>query len=255
MSVFSSVDTSDDPDRARRYLDAIAAAATGMKHYAMAAHARRAPEGFVLDVGCGAGHDLLLLESAGLAPLGVDPSASLLAVARARTGARVPLARAEGSALPFRDGSIAACRMERVLMHVDDPAAVVAEIVRCLRPGALLTAFEPDWEAFTVRGDHGDEPCGWISNVGHPGVGGRLWELLEGHECQVLDQVEELSVWRRLSVLDRVVGLDASVEAAVGGHRIDRVAAAAWLVEQRDRDERGSFLARMRKVQVVALRC
>ncbi len=58
MSVlFSAVDDADDPGRAISYLDVIADAATGMKHYAAAAHAQRRPQGLVLDLGCGSGHD------------------------------------------------------------------------------------------------------------------------------------------------------------------------------------------------------
>ena len=96
-----------------------------------------------------------------------------------------------------------------------------------LRRGALLTVFEPDWHAFRVRGERGDEVVAWINNARHPGIGGQLWELLEAAGFDVLDRVEELSVWRSLDVLDRVVGLAVSVEQAVAASRIDRVAADA----------------------------
>jgi ubiquinone/menaquinone biosynthesis C-methylase UbiE len=149
--MFSSVDASDDPTRAIWYLDQTTRAESGMKHYAMAAHALRAPSGFVLDVGCGVGHDLALLASAGMDPVGIDPSATLLGVASERGAGSYPLLRAEGEALPFRDESITGARIERVLMHVVDPTIVLEELVRCLRPGALLTIFEPNWADFTVR--------------------------------------------------------------------------------------------------------
>src|SRR4051812_26460452 len=104
--MFSAVDASEDPNRAIWYLDQTRRAESGMKHYATAAHAMRAPNGFVLDVGCGVGHDLGLLTAAGLQPVGVDPSSVLLAVARERGGGSYPLFQAKGEALPFRDESI-----------------------------------------------------------------------------------------------------------------------------------------------------
>jgi SAM-dependent methyltransferase len=254
MSMFSSVDASDDPARAIWYLDQTTRAESGMKHYAMAAHALRSPNGFVLDVGCGIGHDLALLASAGISPAGVDASAVLLDVARERSTGTVPLLRAIGEALPFRDESIAGARIERVLMHVVDPSVVLAEVVRCLRREALLTVFEPDWDRFTVRTDAGEERCGWVCAARHPGVGGVLWELLEAAGCVVLDRVEELSVWRSLAVLDGTVGLERSIAHVVQHERISRSAADRWLDEQRARDALGCFYATMPKVLFVARR-
>lgn len=254
MSMFSAVDAAADPARAIAYLDHTRRAQSGMKQYAAAAHALEAPDGFVLDVGCGLGHDLALLRGVGVSSIGVDASAALLAEAKQRHGRAFPLLRAAGEALPFPDASIAGARMERVLQHAVDPAALLREVVRCLRPGALLTVFEPNWAGFTVRTDAGDAACGWISAVRHPGVGAALWELLEGAGCLVLDRVEELSVWRSLGVLDGAIGLDRSVAAAVATGRVSAEVAEHWLREQRARDAAGTFLATMPKVMVVARR-
>lgn len=143
MSVFSRVDASDDPEAAVDYLDRIAGSQRGMKHYAAAAHAGRRPGGYILDVGCGAGHDLILLQDAGLRTVGIDPSLTMLHTAARRSVS--PLVRAEGEQLPFRARSLEGCRIERVLIHVEDPVTLLAEVADCLTPGALLTAFEPDW--------------------------------------------------------------------------------------------------------------
>jgi SAM-dependent methyltransferase len=252
--MFSSVDASDDPTRAIWYLDQTRRAESGMKHYAKAAHAMRAPDGFVLDVGCGVGHDLQLLAAAGMEPVGIDPSSVLLAVARERGGGSYPLFQANGEALPFRDESIAGARIERVLQHVAEPAAVLDEVVRCLRPGALLTVFEPNWAGFTVRSGSGDERSGWLSVVCHPEIGGSLWYLVEAAGCTVLDRVEELSVWRSLDVLDEVIGLERSITHAVENGRVSREKADRWVREQRARDALGHFYATMPKVMFVATR-
>jgi SAM-dependent methyltransferase len=250
--MFSAVDSSDDSTRAIWYLDQTTRAESGMKHYAVAAHALRVPSGFVLDVGCGVGHDLELLASAGMQPVGVDPSNVLLGVANERGDGAYPLVRAEGESLPFRDESIAGARFERVLMHVLDPAVMLGEVVRCLRPGGLLTVFEPNWGGFTVRSESGDERCGWVCSARHPYVGAALWDLLEAAGCVVLDRVEELSVWRSLDVLDGTVGLDRSIGHAVQNGRVSQHVADRWLGEQRTRDALGIFYATMPKVLLVA---
>src|SRR5262245_41395275 len=165
-----------------------------MKHYAAGAHALRAPEAPILDLGCGAGHDLGLLAAAGLGVVGVDPSAVMVAAARRRLAERaraVPLVRADGGRLPLRTGGAGGCRIERVLMHVEEPQGVLAEVARCVRPGGLVTVCERDWSRFTVRSDVIAGPVGWISGARHPGIGGRLWALTEDAGFVVQDRVEE----------------------------------------------------------------
>lgn len=88
----------------------------------------------------------------------------------------------------------------------------------------------------------------------HPAVGGELWNLLEGAGCDVLDRIEELSIWRSLNVLDAVLGLDNSVECAVNGGRISRSEAAQWIETQRARKVNGEFFATTPKILVMAMK-
>ncbi len=254
MSLFSFVDDAPDPRALVAFLDEAADAESGMKHDALVAHVARAPSDPILDVGCGAGHDAVLFARHGLRVIGVDPSAVMIAASQARSaGVRgLALVRANAAGLPFHDETFAGCRVERVLMHVEDPGAALREIVRCLRPGGLLTAFEPDWSSFTVVSDVMDDGAGWISSARHPDAGARLWELVEAAGCTVLDRVEELSVRRSLATLERVAGFPLSVERAVAAGRVDREAAREWVVEQRERDAAGRFEARIRKIHVTA---
>ena len=256
MSAFSQVDSAPDPERLISFLDHAARAEWGMKQYAAGVLTVDAPALPILDVGCGAGHDLALLASEGARAVGVDASARMLERAKRRVDGRLAvLVRATGERLPFRDQAFGGCRMERLLMHVTDPAAVIEEAVRCLTPGAQLTLCEPDWSSLRVRAAHGDEKVGWITSSRHPGVGADLWRLAEEAGCQVLDRVEELSVWRSLEVLDRIVGgIDQAVTGAALAGRVSKQIAEAWLHEQRARDERGEFLGFLPKILVVAQR-
>ena len=252
MPGFSSVDDSHDPARLARYLHEAARATSGIKAYAAAAHGLKHPRAPILDIGCGAGHDLGLLNGAGMVAIGLDPSAVLLAEARSLVvGAR--LVQGEGAALPFRSGALAGVRIERVLQHVERPEAIVGEAVRVLANGGLLTVFEPDWSRLKFADGTGEVDSSWLTGARQPDIGGRLWELVETAGARVLDRVEELSVWRSLSVLDRVLGPGA-VDRAVRDGRIQRAAAESWLARQRRSEAEGRLFGTMPKVLLVAER-
>ena len=250
MPGFSSVDDSPDPDRLARYLDTAAAAQSGMKAYTVAAHALKRPLGPILDVGSGAGHDLVLFSRASMAVMGLEPSAKLTAEAR-RRAPEAPLVRGVGESLPFTGACFAGVRIERVLQHVEDPDAILAEAVRVLRPDGLLTVFEPDWSQLQYTTGDDVESAAWLTGVPQPGIGGELWERIESAGCRVLDRVEELSVWRSLAVLDSVLGPGA-VERAVLAGRIDPDRATEWLAVQRQREAEGRLLGTIPKVLIVA---
>ncbi len=111
---------------------------------------RRALAGFVLsglgpdqqhvvEVGCGTGHWLKFLGDAGVPIFGVDPSAGMLAMARANVlNGRLVRARAE--ALPLRSALFSRIVCINALHHFTDRAAFFGEARRLLGPGGgLLT--------------------------------------------------------------------------------------------------------------------
>jgi ubiquinone/menaquinone biosynthesis C-methylase UbiE len=248
MSDFSAVDRASDPRRLVEFLDESAVGLGAMKHYMAAAHAQPTPDGPILDLGCGAGHDLDLLAAVGVAAIGVDPSAVMLEAAAARS--KTSLVRAAGEQLPFRDASFAGCRIERVLMHVAEPEVVLAEAVRCVRPSGLLTIFEPDWSALHVDGVS-PSAAGWLSNARHPSIGRGLGALLARADCTVVDRVEERSWWS-FADFERITNLDVNVERAVTAGRIARADASRWTTEVRERAAAGTFRAEMVKLCWVA---
>jgi SAM-dependent methyltransferase len=110
----------------------------------------------VLDVGCGCGVTVRhLRERYGLAALGVDPSALLLASGRTRSP-ELPVLRGRSEHLPMAAASVDAVLLECVLSVVDDLDAALAEVARVLRPGGLLVvtdlyARNPDAAAQLLR--------------------------------------------------------------------------------------------------------
>ena len=190
MSLFSDVDAAADPSRLVTSLAESASGLASMKAYLAMAHALRDTDGPVLNVGCGSGHDLAALARAGVAGVGVDPSEVMVSSCAWLTES--PVLRGRGEALPFRSGSFAGCWIERVLMHVASPRDVLAEAVRCVAPGGLVTIFEPDWTSLSVAGVG---RVAWHPPARHPGIGGEVGALLASLGCDVRDRVEERSWW------------------------------------------------------------
>ena len=112
-----------------------------------------APEGRLLDAGCGGGHEAVALAQAraDVHVVGVDPSAAALRRAIRRTD-RTPansmtLARGSALTLPFPSGVLTAAVSFFSIKHWPDPRAGVAELVRVTRPGGRLLVVEVDGRA------------------------------------------------------------------------------------------------------------
>jgi SAM-dependent methyltransferase len=251
ISQFTDVDAADDPARLLSLLDQYDEGLVGMKSYLAAAFGRAVPGGVVVDVGCGAGHDLARLDAAGTVAVGVDPSEVMVDASR-RRGAR-RLVRADGAALALRSASVDGVRIERVLQHVTDPAAVVAEAARVVRPGGLFAAFEPDYTAVRVERPVVDDLLAVVvSRVRQPDIGGRLAELATAAGFAVLDELRERSRGWRLA--DVPWPLELATTRAVDEGRVTAPVAAAWLDTLREADAAGELEVVWDKIAVVATR-
>jgi demethylmenaquinone methyltransferase / 2-methoxy-6-polyprenyl-1,4-benzoquinol methylase len=101
------------------------------------------PGSRVLDVATGTGAVALeLIRQKGCAVAGVDQSAEMLAVARARLPPEVELVHASAERLPFADTSFDALTFTYLLRYVDDPSETLRELARVVRRGGTIASLE-----------------------------------------------------------------------------------------------------------------
>lgn len=99
-------------------------------------------QGWVLDVATGTGLVASQLLKRGFRVTGLDQSAEMLAVARARFGGRVELVEASADAVPFESDSFDHVTFTYLLRYVDDPGATLAELARVVRRGGVVASLE-----------------------------------------------------------------------------------------------------------------
>jgi ubiquinone/menaquinone biosynthesis C-methylase UbiE len=196
-----------------------------------------APGRRILDVGCGLGEDaaaMARLAAPGGSVVGIDGSLAMIEEARKRHGGIEGLSfrAADAAALPFDDASFDACRVDRVLQHVADPAPAIREMVRVLRPGGVLVAYDNDWETLTV--DAADRVLtrrvlnAWCDRFPSGWIGRRLAPLfLEAGLRDVVASPKTLVV-TDLDVADRLYLFFATVGRLTDAGAVGRDGADRW---------------------------
>jgi ubiquinone/menaquinone biosynthesis C-methylase UbiE len=97
----------------------------------------------LLDVACGTGMQLALLEGANLSRTGIDASGAMLRVARARTSQAISYVHGDASRMPFEDHAFDCVSVSFALheMAEEARAGVLAEMARVTaRGGRVLVA-------------------------------------------------------------------------------------------------------------------
>ena len=150
--------------------------------------------GFITaDLGCGLGFDVRrlakLVGPEGRA-IGIDASLTLIESARAASEGfpAVEFIQADIESLPFANGFLHSCKVDRTLQHVERPDAVLSEIFRTVRPGGRVVCADPDWGTFAIEASSlGDAEHSvarqvaqlWIQDIRNPRIGRDLRKLLE----------------------------------------------------------------------------
>jgi SAM-dependent methyltransferase len=217
------------------------------------------PGDVVVDLGCGPGGTLAALASrdASVRLLGVDLAATRLVEAAGRVGTvAAVMVRADLTRpLPLRDGCADVVVCHNVVELLPNPAGLLAEAARILRPGGRATLSHTDFAGLVV---HGADPAltdrvvAAYANVAQPWMGhvdpyaARRMPGLATAAGFVVDRVDgHVLASHRIDGVGRL-RLDEIV-AAVRGHirrgLVDLTAAAvtSWWDQLIAADDRGEF--------------
>jgi demethylmenaquinone methyltransferase / 2-methoxy-6-polyprenyl-1,4-benzoquinol methylase len=184
------------------------------------------PRDTVLDVATGTGavaRELLARKRCTV--VGLDQSPEMLAEARRRLPESVTLLEGRAEALPFPDGAFDALTFTYLLRYVDDPAAVLRELARVVRPGGTIAGLEfavphgvwrPFWELY-VR--VGLPAAGRVLSPGWAEVGDFLGPSIRGFYARHPEE-RLLELWWNAGVRDvRARRLSLGGGIVTWGHR------------------------------------
>ncbi|MGD9695345.1 MAG: methyltransferase domain-containing protein [Thermoleophilia bacterium] len=251
---FSAVDRSADPAGYAAYLDGVrAVGAVGAWKERSFALLEPRPGAVIVDAGCGTGEDvaaLARLVAPGGRAIGVDASEEMIARARERNG--VPGARfvvASATALGLPDAAADGVRAERLLQHLDDPAAAVREMARVLRPGGVAVVADGDWDSLVIDAEDleaaralADAAAG---SVRSPAVGRGLRRMMRDAGLADVEVLARTLVVTDLATADLLFGLPRALEAAVAAGALDAERAARLRAGLRRDDAAGRHLVAM----------
>ena len=164
------------------------------------------PRDTVLDVATGTGavaRELLARKRCTV--VGIDQSPEMLAEARRRLPESVTLLQGRAEELPFPDHAFDGLTFTYLLRYVEDPGAVLRELVRVVRPGGTIAGLEfavprgvwrPLWELY-VR--VGLPAAGRALSPGWAEVGDFLGPSIRGFYAKYPEE-RLLELWRAASI-------------------------------------------------------
>ncbi|HYG91012.1 MAG TPA: metalloregulator ArsR/SmtB family transcription factor [Azospirillum sp.] len=175
--------------------------------------------GELLDIGTGTGRMLEVLGPRSSRAVGIDQSREMLAIARSKleaTGLRHCYVRqADMYQLPFPSASFDTAVVHQVLHFAEDPADVLVEAARVLRPGGrlLIVDFAPH-ALETLRSEHAHRRLGFAYEEV------AAWCRQAGLDCGSVVHLPgdplTVSIWPAVRLAGRPAGIAPSVLSIAG---------------------------------------
>jgi ubiquinone/menaquinone biosynthesis C-methylase UbiE len=198
----------------------------------------------VLDVGSGPGDDTReIAELVGPTgrTVGVDISEAMLAEAR-RRGGDVEFRHGDIHALPFADGTFDGVRVKLVRMHTPDLDKADDELVRVLRPGGRLAAFDLDFETLAL--DHPDRATTRVVQtcfVDHHKQGWCGRQMRRRFMSRGMTDLTLIPNTNEMSLRFFHKAADGALAEAVAAGALDQSTVDEWWRPLHAADERGEF--------------
>ncbi len=240
------------------YLDAAARSRAGRSYKRrLLEELRLEPGHTVADVGCGPGADIssmAALVAPGGRVIGLDADPDMVEVAQRRfsSNSNVDIRLGDAHQLEIAAASVDRARTDRILQHVADPQAVVAQLARIIRPDGLVVMAEPDWDTLVID----DEDlaasrafCLFLAGqVRNPNIGRRLPRLATEAGLTVRQVLVTPIVFDDFSSAEQILGLRRNTARAIETGALDEAQVTAWLA----RLESGAFFATFAVIAVTA---
>src|SRR3954454_4319479 len=134
------------------------------------------PADAVVDIGCGPGFYVAALAEQAASVTGIDPSASMLAVAAHKTEGHRNVTLVEGEAipLPLAEASMDRALSVQVFEYIAEIPAALAEVHRVLRPGGRVVLWDIDWTTLSWHADDAQRMArmtqAWERHLVHPAL-------------------------------------------------------------------------------------
>jgi ubiquinone/menaquinone biosynthesis C-methylase UbiE len=222
------------------YLMRLAASDLGKAYKSIAASEMAIrPGDVVLDLGCGPGADLpAFAEAAGGSGrvIGVDSDPDAVRQARDRTAGlpQVEVREGDALALGIPAASVDRVHTDRVLQHVPDPGAALAEARRVLRDGGTAVFAEPDWDTLVI--DHPDLATAraytrYVTDhvIRNAALGRQLPRLAAEAGFRVGKVTPITAIFRDARAADQMLGLQRVTGRAVAAGYLTQDSAGQWL--------------------------
>lgn len=226
--------------RPASYLTRLAASRVGRGYKALALQKLDIRSGqTVVDLGCGPGTDLVdfaTATGATGAAIGFDsdPDSVAAAVAVVKDHPWADARVADIHSLDLANASVDRAYADRVLQHVTDPGAVIAEAHRILRRGGRAVFAEPDYDTLVIDYPDADVMRAYRAfivdqAVINATVGRQLVRLVEQAGFASVSVHPVTSIFRDAVEADQILGLQRVTERAVAAGYLQENTAAEWL--------------------------
>ena len=213
-----------------------------------------------LDVGCGPGTDLpTLAERVGVSGtvIGLDRDPAMLSEARRRTSdlPAVQIREGDAHALPLEPSTVDRAKIDRVLMHVAEPAAVLEQLHLVTRPGARIGLVEPDWDTLVVDAEDIDTSRTFTRYttsevVRHATIGRSLARFAEQTGFAIETVRTTTPVFLDFQDADHTLGLGRNMQQAIQDGHIDPARGRRWFTSLSE----GPFFASFTLIAVICSR-
>ena len=214
-----------------------------------------------LEVGCGVGDDAVRMAEL-VSPngriVGIDASASMIEQAASRSDLPedlVEFRQCDAKSLPFEDSVFDRCRTDRVLQHIPEPTLAISEMVRVLKPGGLIVAYDNDWGTFSIN-SHNVEVTQivqdlWTNSITNTWIGRYLKPYFVNVNLTDIEIHPSNSIISDFEIADKVYNLRQTVQRAVDNNSISKKQSEAWISEQLELTKSGGFTCALTAYTVV----